>query len=79
MILGLLISEYFMIFGANVKFNNQNFAIDNSIKVMQYYNTSCQLDLSLLYLDFHDNYNYSNSFFQLDMQNTALKLQATNE
>jgi hypothetical protein len=59
-IFGLFASEYLLILSAQVKYNNQYFAVANSRNLIGYFNTSSQLNIFLIYSDLRDNYNYSN-------------------
>jgi hypothetical protein len=58
-------SEYLMITSANVKYNNQNFAVGSFINLIQYYSYVVKLEIGLVYLDLRDNYNYTNTFQKL--------------
>jgi hypothetical protein len=68
-----------MIVSALVKYNNQNFAVINFRNLIKYYNATQTLNLNLVYVDLRDNYNYSNPFFLLTMEESAASLQKFNE
>lgn len=68
-----------MIYSAQVKYNNQKFAVGNCRVLMSYYNTSLKLQFNNIYIELRDYYNYTNTFFQPLSISSSLKMQSINE
>lgn len=76
---GLFVSQYLLTLSASVKYDNQQFSVQNSQRLIRYFNYSLKLQSDFVYVDFRDNLNYTNSFIQEDFVNSAMQMQSLNE
>jgi hypothetical protein len=72
-------SQYLIIYSADVKYSHQDFVVDNGLSMMQFYNNTFKLGLDMTYIDFNTHFNYSNTFWNMNIIQDTLFLSSINE